>query len=155
MYPRLTYKPHSVHAGCPAPMTISLGCKLPRISCGLPEVMDLAIQEAGSCLPRELPLLDLAPCGGYLAADIAARAGGLLHHHFTLTCHLMAALRYVSVARSGRLPRPGNYPAHCPMECGLSSIVFLPRSSGLPGYLHHTIICYSTATGEYLSIGGE
>ena len=32
-----------------------------------------------------LPLLDLAPGGGYLAADIAAHAGGLLHHLFTLT----------------------------------------------------------------------
>jgi len=30
-------------------------------------------------------LLDLAPNGGYLAADIAIRAGGLLHHLFTLT----------------------------------------------------------------------
>jgi len=35
--------------------------------------------------PKGLPLLDLAPGGGYLAADIAARAGGLLHHLFTLT----------------------------------------------------------------------
>jgi len=29
--------------------------------------------------------------------------------------------RYVSVARSGRLPRPGSYPAPCAVECGLSS----------------------------------
>jgi hypothetical protein len=155
MFPRLTCKPHSVHAGFPTPMTISLGCELPRISCGLPEVMDLAIQETGSHLPRGLPLLDLAPSGGYLAADIAAYAGGLLHHHFTLTSHQVVGLRYVSVARSDRLPRPGNYPAHCPMECGLSSIVFLPRSSGSPGYLHHTIICYPTGTGESRSTGGE
>ena len=31
------------------------------------------------------PLFDLAPEGGCLAADIATRAGGLLHHLFTLT----------------------------------------------------------------------
>jgi len=31
------------------------------------------------------PLLDLAPDGGCLAARIAANAGGLLHHLFTLT----------------------------------------------------------------------
>ena len=35
--------------------------------------------------PEGLLLLDLAPGGGYLAADITARAGGLLHHLFTLT----------------------------------------------------------------------
>ena len=58
-------------------------------------------------------LLDLAPDGGYLAARIAARAGGLLHHLFTI-----AALRQqsVSVARSGRFacegfPVPG-FPRH-------------------------------------------
>jgi hypothetical protein len=139
-FPRLTCKPHSVHAGRPTPMTISLGCELPHTSCGLPEVVNLAIQVAGSYHPMGLPLLDLAPDGGYLAVDIAAHAGGLLHHLFTLTCHHPVALRSVSVARSGRLPRPGSYPAPCPMECGLSSIVFLPRSSGRPGYLHHTIV---------------
>ena len=30
-------------------------------------------------------LLGLAPGGGYLAARIAADAGGLLHHRFTIT----------------------------------------------------------------------
>ena len=34
---------------------------------------------------RAFPLFDLAPEGGCLAADIATRAGGLLHHLFTLT----------------------------------------------------------------------
>jgi len=62
-------------------------------------------------------LLGLAPFGGCLAIPIAGDAGGLLHHLFTLT----GIRRYVSVARSGRLPRPGSYPAKCPVECGLSS----------------------------------
>ena len=35
--------------------------------------------------PMGLPLLDLAPGGGYLAASVTAHAGGLLHHLFTLT----------------------------------------------------------------------
>jgi len=53
------------------------------------------MQSTRSCGPRDpgdeqpppegLLLLDLAPGGGYLAADIAAHAGGLLHHLFTLT----------------------------------------------------------------------
>ena len=38
-----------------------------------------------STAPQGLRLLGLAPGGGCLAADIAASAGGLLHHLFTLT----------------------------------------------------------------------
>ncbi len=68
-------------------MTISLGYELPHTSCGLPEAANLAVQVTGSHLREGLLLLDLAPCGGYLAADIAACAGGLLHHLFTLTFH--------------------------------------------------------------------
>ena len=37
-----------------------------------------------STIPNPTSLLGLAPGGGYLAARIAARAGGLLHHLFTL-----------------------------------------------------------------------
>jgi hypothetical protein len=77
-------------------------------------------------------LLGLAPSGGYLAAYIAADAGGLLHRLFTMT-----ALRrlYVSVALSGKLPRPGVSPAPCPVECGLSSTLLQsaePRPSSRP-----------------------
>jgi hypothetical protein len=39
-----------------------------------------------------LSLLSLAPGWGYLAADVATRAGGLLHHHFTLTAHASMGL---------------------------------------------------------------
>jgi len=34
-----------------------------------------------------LPLLDLAPGGGFLAVGVTTHAGGLLHHLFTLTPH--------------------------------------------------------------------
>jgi len=43
-FPRPACKPHSVHAGFPAPMSISLECELPHTSCSLPVVVDLAIQ---------------------------------------------------------------------------------------------------------------
>ena len=70
-------------------------------------------------------LLGLAPGGGYLATHITARAGGLLHHLFTLTtpCGIAVCFcgpfRQVHVSR--RFPRPGCYPTPCSMECGLSS----------------------------------
>jgi hypothetical protein len=63
-------------------------------------------------------LLGLAPGGGYLAACIAADAGGLLHRLFTMTALQRLS---VSVALSGKLPRPGVSPVPCSTECGLSS----------------------------------
>lgn len=69
-----------------------------------------------------LSLLGLAPDGGCLAEPITGPAGGLLHHLFTITGRWDHLLRlYVSVARSGKLLRPGSYPASCSVECGLSS----------------------------------
>lgn len=76
-------------------------------------------KRAASPLAR-LSLLGLAPDGGYLANRIAADAGGLLHHRFTLTLS-GSTRRYVSVALSGGLPRPGYYPTSRSLECGLSS----------------------------------
>jgi hypothetical protein len=113
-------------------MTISLGRELPHTSCSLPEAANLAVQVTSSHLLKGLPLLDLAPGGGYLAVDIAAYAGGLLHHLFTLALSCPSPKpcgfgggwkgRSVSVVQSVRLPRPGCYPAPCFMECGLSSM---------------------------------
>jgi len=59
-----------------------------------------------SPLPRrDSRLLGLAPGGGCLAAGIAAGAGGLLHHLFTLTLHAWRA--------GGRFlwPCPRDFPA--------------------------------------------
>lgn len=82
-------------------------------------------------------LLGLAPGGGYLATHITARAGGLLHHLFTLTTLTPSPLPgeegsqgeratcfcgpFRQVHASRRFPRPGCYPTPCSMECGLSS----------------------------------
>ena len=70
-------------------------------------------------------LLGLAPSGGYLATHITARAGGPLHHLFTLTAPCGAAVCFCGPFRqvhaSRRFPRPGCYPTLCSMECGLSS----------------------------------
>jgi len=62
-FPRLACKPHSVHAGFPAPMTISLGRELPRASCSLPEAADLAVQVTSSHLPRDCLCLTLLQVG--------------------------------------------------------------------------------------------
>ena len=68
-------------------MIISLGRESPHASCSLPEAADYAVQVTGSHLHFGLPLLDLAPGGGYLAVGVATHAGGLLHHLVTLaTC---------------------------------------------------------------------
>ena len=70
-------------------------------------------------------LLGLAPSGGYLATHITARAGGLLHHLFTLTTSCEIAVCFCGPFRqvhaSRRFPRPGCYPTLYSLECGLSS----------------------------------
>ena len=81
---------------------------------------------------RVSSLLGLAPGGGCLAASITADAGGLLRRLFTMTAFQRL---FVSVALSGKLPRPGVSPVPCPMECGLSSILrrsARPRPSSRP-----------------------
>ncbi len=91
-------------------------------------------------------LLGLAPGGGYLAASIAGRAGGLLHHLFTLTQpHLQRERRKGGggmslwpdpAAMGASPPRPGCYPAPCSVECGLSSGRLLTSNPpGQPGVI--------------------
>ena len=99
-------------------------------------------------------LLGLAPGWGYLAACIAADAGGLLHRLFTMT-----ALRRlsVSVALSGKLPRPGVSPVPCSLECGLSSILrrsAKPRPSSRPeAFLSYLFLEHASITwGRQLGI---
>lgn len=67
---------------------------------------------------RTSSLLGLAPNSGCLAADIAAGAGGPLHHLFTLTQRGWAVIFCGPCSGS---PQTGNYPALCSVERGLSS----------------------------------
>jgi hypothetical protein len=109
-------------------------------SCSLPETSALSREQrkrttSHSLKKRVLFLLGLAPSRGCLAAHITVSAGGLLHLRFNLTCDQVSPIhrRYVSVARSGRSPRHGYYPALCSEECGLSSALFVePRSPDQP-----------------------
>ena len=98
--------------------------------------------------PCSSPLFGLAPDGGCLAADIAAGAGGLLHHRFTLAAQARHCASLWPF--SGRSPRPGGCPASCSQERGLSSNVCpqpgdtCPRRqqpSRSPGQLGHTLQC--------------
>lgn len=91
---------------------------LPRGSSSLPGIQR---RRAAAGPQGTSSLLGLAPDGGCLAAGIAACAGSLLHHLFTLTS---------SVAEGGRFLWPcprvspsGCCPASCSLERGLSSDV--------------------------------
>ena len=81
---------------------------------------------------RALLLLGFAPGGGYLAIDISADPGGLLHHLFTLTPR-----GGLFLWPSPRIAPPGCYPAPCFMERGLSSDSL--RCPRLPGraFIHY------------------
>ena len=89
-----TYKPRSVRSWLDEASKAIIGAIIhldptsPRGSSSLPE----AQEERAAPRPhkRVLPLLGLAPGGGCLAADIAAGAGGLLHHLFTLASKRLA-----------------------------------------------------------------
>ena len=76
----------SAHLAVLRSATIHLGLPLPTASCGLPADSGgpPSIVRAGARLATGA-LLDLAPGGVYRAAPVARRAGGLLHHRFTLT----------------------------------------------------------------------
>ena len=70
-------------------------------------------------------LLGLAPSGVYLANYIAAIAGGLLHHRFTLTSHanFLANWRFAFCCTFPRIAPGGRYPPLCSSESGLSSVL--------------------------------
>src|SRR5512143_2908763 len=64
-----------------------------------------------------LPLLDLAPAGGCLAADVTTCAGSLLHHLFTLATLLLYLSKCFHLAElkrgCGLFLWP--YPSGCPV----------------------------------------
>ena len=90
-----------------APAIIYLGCTSPYSSSGLPGTLTPQLRNTGGEPPpwafdqkssieivrlkisAHLPLFSLAPDEGCLAASVASRAGGLLHHLFTLTASII------------------------------------------------------------------
>jgi hypothetical protein len=89
---RLVYKPHSVQRIAPPVQSSLWAARLRTARCSLPGAGPSHSREgrigrrATSHRPQtKSPLLGLAPGGGYLATRITARAGGLLHHLFTIT----------------------------------------------------------------------
>ena len=118
--PRLIDKPLSVtrrvcRSTTPGMTVISLGRTLPSDSCSLPET-----HKKTSRFPP--PEGEIGLCLALLQPGVAWP----LHYcrrRWSLTppFHPYHFWRTVSVARSGRFPRPGDYPAVCSMESGLSS----------------------------------
>ena len=118
-------------------MTIYLARLLPDGSSGLPG--NHARWHRSELLPhRCCSLLDLAPDRGCLTAILLC----LTVVFYTTFSPLPVSRRYVSVALSDRLPRPGVSPVSCSAECGLSSII-IGDDRGHPTnprHFHHTII---------------
>ncbi len=113
-----------------AAVIIYLGGLSPTPSCSLPETQG---KRAASRLPwQTLSLLGLAPDGGYLAAALlpapvvsytAISPLPANRARFNRRYLSVALFRQVTGCAQGAFtgPRPGCYPASCPVECGLSS----------------------------------
>ena len=123
--PRTIYKPHSVQHNVPVRSSLWAACRHTALA-AYPELVSsqrrahIRRRTASRRPKTTLFLLGLAPGGGYLATHITARAGGLLHHLFTLTVSCETAVCFCGPIRQV-YPHPGCYPTPCSMECGLSS----------------------------------
>ncbi len=100
---------------------IPLGRPLPAASSNLP----------GDNWPgRPASLFGLAPDGVCLADRVAAVAGGLLPHRFTLTGWPEGRPAVCFLLRFPGVAPPGSCPASCPVEPGLSSPPLAGRGDG-------------------------
>ncbi len=119
--PRSTCKPHSVQRMDSAWAIIYL-CGPPGTGAPLKKGRHIGRRATSRCQMAASSLLGLAPGGGYLAACIAADAGGLLHHLFTLALAggLFSVALFRQVVNAHFPPRVS--PAPCSAECGLSSV---------------------------------
>ena len=122
---------------------ISLGLPLLATSCNLPgHLTERAAPRPSPILTDRsttFALLGLAPGGVCPAGDIAAAAGGLLHHRFTLTCRIPSGRQCASL-----LHLPSGYPARplagtvlFGVRTFLSSKLMEPRP---PGQLDNLIV---------------
>ena len=93
---RPAYKPHSVQRGFPVyarPFTEAKGHGVRPVPSRLDGHLSVQPTRNSNDASSVSSLLGLAPGGGYLAARIAADAGGLLHHLFTMTTSPPAPLQ--------------------------------------------------------------
>src|SRR5690625_3451023 len=96
----------------PAPASIiHLRPALPRTSSNLPRNLNAQL--------LSVSLFGFALGGVCLAMPVTWRAGGILHHRFTLTAARCGGL--LSVALIPRVTPGGRYPPPCSVESGLSS----------------------------------
>jgi len=139
---RSAYKPHSVqHWDSRAPLGRSSLWDAPL---GAPRAAypgHAPLMEGGDEQPpaRQASFVPAWPCSWWGLPGRAhywARRWSLkppFHPYRQLRPKPQPLRRFVSVARSGRLPRPGSYPAPRSGECGLSSTPrSAPRPSGQP-----------------------
>ena len=121
---RLVYKPHSVQWLVPSVQSSLWAERRRSARCSLPGTGPTHKREghvwrrAASHRPQtKSSLLGLAPGGGYLATRITARAGGLLHHLFTITPRnaglfvSVALFRQVHALRQSSRQRMTDFPA--------------------------------------------
>lgn len=117
---RLVYKPHSVQWIAPFGQSSLWAVRHRAARCSLPGTDPTHRREgyiwrrAASHRPQtKSSLLGLAPGGGYLATRITARAGGLLHHLFTITLTLSRVEGCLFLwPLSGRFSPFGGFPVH-------------------------------------------
>jgi hypothetical protein len=157
---RPVYKPHSVRQVLPPRRSSILARRLRLARAAYPKLTET------SSLPGQsahLSLLGLAPDGGYLAAPVARRAGGLLHHLFTLaSTHL-----HEEVGEGGSFlwPDPaGNRFSPAPSRelpgialCGVRTFLYIAVASyaaiARPTWsYHHTIFQFSSQSSQWFLV---
>lgn len=103
-----------------------------------PELRRLRAGRRAASRLAALPLLGLAPGGGYLAARLTASAGGLLHRRFTLTdC---SAYCFCGPMRQVSPPRVLPDATLFGVRTFLDPACAEPRPPGQPGGFHITIV---------------
>ena len=122
--------------------TIHLRLPLPTASSGLPAGSGGPPSNACAAPSNRSPTtpFDLAPGGVYRAARVTSRAGGLLHHRFTLTspdadANRRPRKRSVFCGTVPRVTPGGRYPPPCPVEPGPSSARTRRCATRSPGRL--------------------
>jgi len=121
--------------------TISLGRRLPAVSCGLPASLEASSPRrthanGGSAHSHTWP------CSrwGLPGRSCHHAAGGLLRHLFTLACPAHAERAVCFCGPSPRVAPPGHYPAPRSVELGLSSPCQRCAGRGRPAPLGKSIL---------------